>query len=236
MYLHFLSLKTKGKWEYVAGILPCFCTRRRAQGIIRASPNKPMESLKTKIFLIRLKKGEPAAYQKLYDTYVDKIYRFIFFKVSSREDAEDLTSEVFLKVYQYITDQKNVIQHLNALLYQIARHRVIDYYRRREGHPAVSLDDVSPSELSVRIAPSHDGVAQGELYSYLQKLKDEYREVVILRYLEGYSTREAAKILGKKSGAVRVLLHRAMKNLTEIANFGSSTEEVLVGRSDPNMK
>src|SRR3990167_3587779 len=88
-------------------------------------------NLREKLLLLRLRKKDPEAFAQLYDLYVTPIYRFIYFKVPTIQDTEDLTSEVFLKAWQYITDREEAIENLRSLLYKIARNLVVDFYRRR---------------------------------------------------------------------------------------------------------
>ena len=90
-----------------------------------------MQSLKEKYLLFKAKSFNDAeAYGQIYDRYIERIYRFIFFKVSNQSDAEDIASETFLKVWQYIKEGQPV-KNLNALLYSVARNLIIDYYRLR---------------------------------------------------------------------------------------------------------
>ena len=70
-------------------------------------------SFKEQLLLIRLKKKDKDAFAQLYDLYVTSIYRFIFFKVPTRQDAEDLTSETFLKIWNYLSDTDDEIKNLN---------------------------------------------------------------------------------------------------------------------------
>src|SRR3989344_6220434 len=84
-----------------------------------------------KLLLIRLQKKDPEAFAQIYDLYVTPVYRFIYFKVSSKQDAEDITSEVFLKIWQFVTESEDEIENLRALIYRVARNLVIDLYRRK---------------------------------------------------------------------------------------------------------
>lgn len=175
--------------------------------------------IKEKFFLFKLRtKKDPEAFGKIYDLYISQIYRFIFFKVSNKEDAEDLTAEVFLRTWQYINEMgAETIGNLRAFLYQVARNAVIDYYRekaQKELPASVSLDLKDPSQ---DLGEKFQNVSLvKETNKALGQLKDEYREVIVLRYIEEMSVGETAKILGKSKGAVRVLLHRALKALREI--------------------
>ncbi|MEY4731540.1 MAG: hypothetical protein RL681_486, partial [Candidatus Parcubacteria bacterium] len=90
----------------------------------------------------RAVKGEASAFGLLYDRYQPQIYRFIFLKVSRREEAEDLTHQVFLQALQHIGEYEDVGFPFTSWLYRIARNEVIDHYRTRK--QAISLDDIDP--------------------------------------------------------------------------------------------
>jgi RNA polymerase sigma-70 factor (ECF subfamily) len=178
-------------------------------------------SLKEKFLLFRIRaKKDPEAFGAIYDAYVTPIYRFIYFKVSTAELAEDLTSETFLKAWQYLKDKKDV-PNLQALLYSVARSVVIDHYRATSHeHGDVSLDE-SIADESVDMASEKflkDVETKFDTTLVLEKLrslKDEYRDVVIMRYLDEMSTGEIAEVLGKSASNVRVILHRATKALSD---------------------
>jgi RNA polymerase sigma-70 factor, ECF subfamily len=172
-------------------------------------------ALGNSILFLQVKGQDQEAYGRFYDLYVKRIYRFVYFKVNSTTDAQDLTSEVFLKIWQYIKEGKD-IKNLNAFTYMIARNLVIDFYRSKSREDQSlentnTLDQVDQSKdlLKEQIKDSDlRGVLSG-----LDHLKDEYKEVIILKYLDELSTKEIAEIVGKTNGAVRVLLHRAIEAL-----------------------
>ncbi|MFA5413802.1 MAG: RNA polymerase sigma factor [Patescibacteria group bacterium] len=193
-------------------------------------------SLKEQYLFLKLRATrDPEVFGKLYDIYVDQIYRFIYFKVGRKEEAEDLTGDVFLKTWQYINEMgSEVIDNLRAFLYQTARNTVIDFYRSRDQKEFVALpqeqenDEEKPS-MEI-IDEKQDLVEKIELASdleevkkALQKIREEYREIIVLRFVEEMSVKETAEILGKSEGAVRVLLHRAVAALKEEA-----TRKILV--------
>ena len=153
--------------------------------------------------------------------YVDRIYRFIYFKISNKEDAQDITSEVFLKTWQYINNKKKV-QNFNALIYQIARNSVIDHYRKRTQTELVREEDILKTihdKRSEQIIEQIDIDSDMKgIETMLLRLKDEYREVVLLRYIEEFSIKEIAEIIGKSTGATKVILHRAMKKLQSMTS------------------
>jgi RNA polymerase sigma-70 factor (ECF subfamily) len=159
-------------------------------------------------------------FSKIYDQYIDKIYRFIFLKVNSQEVAQDLTSETFLRTWRKFSQQKgNPIKNLQAFLYQTARHLVIDHYREKSRELIVS------AELSPLIDPRQDLEKKAILRSDLEtirkalaKLKEEYQDVIIWHYLDDLPISEVAKMLDRTEEATRVLLHRALNSLREKVN------------------
>lgn len=172
------------------------------------------------ILFLRVKNKDHQAYGQFYDLYVERIYRFIYFKINSEDDAKDLTSEVFLKTWQYIKDDRS-IKNLNAFIYMVARNCVIDFYRSRS-RKEENEDFISDTQADL---PSNDLLNQqikefevAEVLKALAELKDEYREVVVLHYLDELSTREIAQILQKSPGAVRILVYRALNALKNSIN------------------
>lgn len=167
------------------------------------------------IFQTRVKR-DPEAFGKIYDAYVSRIYRFIYYKVPSVQEAEDLTSESFLRLWKYVQEGKPV-KHLGALLYQISRNLVTDYYRSRPERLTSAVEDES-QEPSAYPHGIEQIIERTNIERSLRLLKDEYREVIILRYLDELQPREIATVLGKSAGATRVTIHRALEALRSVVN------------------
>lgn len=172
--------------------------------------------------LSRLRKKDKEAFIKAYDLYVDHIYRFIYFKVSNKEDAQDLVSAVFLKTWNYIQRESlKDVKTLRALLYKVSRTSIIDHYRKNSQHNNIRIDD---QENEIDIADDRQNIAEKTeiifdfriIENKLKELKDEYREVIILRFIDELSIDEIAEIVGKTKGNVRVLLYRSLKALKEL--------------------
>lgn len=165
-----------------------------------------------------VEKKDPEAYGRLYDLLAERIYRFIYFKVSSSVDAEDLTADVFLKAWQYINEGKEV-RNFSGLLYTIARNNVIDLYRRRSNQPEESINEILLNKLSdvgtaiTELEKTHEAAL---MIQRLKQLKNEYREALTLRYVDELSMSEIAAILGKSQVGTRVLVHRALNALRKI--------------------
>jgi RNA polymerase sigma-70 factor, ECF subfamily len=177
--------------------------------------------IEEKLLLYKAEKNDKEAFIKAYDLYVDQLYRFIYFKIGNREEAEDLCSAVFLKTWNYLLEN-GLKDHktLKALLYKISRNSIIDYYRKNNNRETISLSDDQAGEI---IDEKQNVNREVELKTdllvietKLPELKDEYREVIILRFINELSIKEIAEILGKPKGNVRVLIYRALKALKEL--------------------
>lgn len=173
-----------------------------------------------KILVYRLYEERSAdAFGELYDLYVQPIYRYISFKVRTTTIAEDLTAEVFLKTWEYVQRREKKIDNFRAFIYSLARNTVVDHYRSQAQGEILrdreEMDSVpAPSEQHIaRLVEIDSDLATVE--QSLRHLKDEYREALILRYIEDYPIVDIAEIMGKSRGAVRVTLHRALNALRE---------------------
>jgi RNA polymerase sigma-70 factor (ECF subfamily) len=150
---------------------------------------------------------------KIYDQNINQIYRFVFLKVNSKEKAEDLTAEVFTKGWDNFKKGKD-IRNVRAFLYQIARNLVVDYYREKGRVRTISSDDVliiDSSQGADKKAELDSDFAQ--VRTALSKIKEDYKDVVIMRYLDQLSVSEISKVMDKSEGSVRVLTHRALNAL-----------------------
>lgn len=157
---------------------------------------------------------DASAYGELYDGFYERIHRYITFKIPHFEDVDELTSEVFLRGWEYATASK--VENFNALLYRIARNLIADYYRSKK-----VTGRIEEAEGMVQTGRSlEEAVMIKEefrlLMQKLNKLKDEYRDVLVMRFLDEMSIAEIAEALEKTSNTVRVTLHRAKKALQEI--------------------
>lgn len=158
--------------------------------------------------------GEASAFGLLYDHYQPRIYRFVAIKVGRREDAEDLTHQVFMSAWQSIKTYRHRGFPFSSWLYQIARNQVIDFYRTSKKE--FSIEESDPEQFASE-AQAHVVVDRlFELESVgraIRTLKSEYQDVLILRFVEDCSVRETAHALKKSEGAVKLIQHRAVKAL-----------------------
>lgn len=154
-------------------------------------------------------------FEKLYNEYFPKIYNYIFYRLMSREDTEELVSEVFIKVATNLERFDSEKAQFKTWIYRIAQNTLIDFYRTRK--PEASLDDEN-----VDWEPSVDFEAQLEsitspkrraIYQALTKLKERERMIIYYRFFEGYTNREIAKLLRMNESTVGTVLNRALKKL-----------------------
>jgi RNA polymerase sigma-70 factor (ECF subfamily) len=153
-----------------------------------------------------------AYFLQIYDTYADDIYRFCFLKVSSREQAEDLTQEVFARFWQALREG-TVMRSERALLYTMARNLVIDWYRKKKES---SLDVLTESGIEFSGDSGADvtlAAEMGEALRIVDQLDEPSREALLMRYVEGLSPKEIADLTGESANAVSVRLNRAMKKV-----------------------
>ncbi len=151
---------------------------------------------------------------KLYEKYVDKIYRFIYYKTQHKETAEDITSSAFLKALESFGSFDPEKASFQTWLYTIARNSVIDFYRSRK--PALNIEDVWGLSKEEDIERDLDTAQKlREVEKYLKKLKPEQREIVVLRVWEELSYKEIAQITGKNEGTCKMSFSRSIKQLRE---------------------
>ncbi len=162
----------------------------------------------------KARQGDRDSIATLFTLYSDRIYRFLRFRLSDDATAEDLTQVVFLEMIRSLpryTIQRNA--KFTTWLFQIARHRLIDHYRRQR--PTVAIDAESLAahpQLQTDPPPIDDGHVEAAM----QQLPERYQTVLHLRFREDCSYAEAAKILGTTQMNVRVLQHRALRALRRI--------------------
>ncbi len=178
-----------------------------------------------KMLAERAAKRDEKAFAKLYDLYVDKIYKYIYYKSGRTDEAEDLTAQVFLKAWEAIGHYKWEGYPFSTWLYRIAHNQMIDYYRtHRETFP---LDTARAKESTIDpLEAAERTFTSGQIRTALQHLTHDQQRVVVLRFLEGYSTSEVASIMDKDPDAIRALQHRALRALQPWMSEGKELSRV----------
>ena len=144
-----------------------------------------------------------------YTRYVVPIYRFLYSRLGNQEEAEDLTSEVFLKAVRQLEPHRDDAS-VQAWLYQVARTTLADYWRRRSRVPQDPLGYLDVPDPSGTAVPPDEAAARTTRL-LLEQLPDRYREVLTLRFLRGYSIKETAQAMGITENHAKVLQYRAVQ-------------------------
>lgn len=169
--------------------------------------------LTERLWIYRIRSGrDQKSFAAIYDHYLTRIYRFVFFKVGSEEDAKEISTDVFMRVWEHISSGKEVTD-LTGLLYMIARGAVVDHLRKKK-FDLVSLES-APEATDTRMNSAMSSEL-GDTLAAVKLLKEEYREALLMRHVDGLGVGEIASALGKTNGTTRVLLHRATEALKEI--------------------
>lgn len=166
----------------------------------------------------RAVEGDSSAFGILYDHYQPRIYRFTMVKVSHREEAEDLTHQVFLKAWQSIQSYKDLGFPFSSWLYRIARNQIADHYRTKK--EKISIEELNPEEIPAEEHHTRNALSEKveveRVMKAVRKLKQEYQDVIIMRFVEDLALKETAAALDRSEGAVKLLQHRAIKELKDI--------------------
>lgn len=174
----------------------------------------------------KIQSGDRDAFGVFYDAYVDKIYRYIYFKVQP-EDVEDLTEMAFLKVWDNIALYKKGTAPFTSWVFRIVHNMIVDYYRlkRRVFDLSDDLPDDSahanPKELT------EQNLTQMQVRLALNQLRPIYQQILIMKFITGLSNDEIAAALQRRSSAIRVLQFRALKALKKVLkNMGFSPDSL----------
>jgi RNA polymerase sigma-70 factor (ECF subfamily) len=169
----------------------------------------------------RAKRYEPEALARLCELYFKDIYSYVYYRVSNVKDAEDLTDDVFLKMVEGIRScRASAERSFLAWLFRIAHNSVTDYYRRQAVRDHLPLEEKHLPAYDGPQVPVEAKLTQERLQQALLKLSDEQQQVIILRFVEGLSNAETARILGKSEGAIKALQHRSLVFLRRILDGG----------------
>jgi RNA polymerase sigma-70 factor (ECF subfamily) len=165
--------------------------------------------------------GDVEALGRLYDQLVAPIYRYVALRVRRREDAEDLTQQVFERIVGALPRYRSSGRPFRAWAYRIARNAVIDHVRRERNHePLDPLHEPpgehGPEEISVL------GEEIRELRAAIRRLTPDQQEAITLRFAAGMSAEEAALVMGRRAGTIRGLTFRAIAALRRRLGEGPS--------------
>jgi RNA polymerase sigma-70 factor (ECF subfamily) len=155
-----------------------------------------------------------AYFLDIYDRHADEIFRFCLMKVSNKEKAEDLTQETFMRFWQAIRTGE-AVRHDRAFLYTLARNLVIDWYRKKKESSLVVLQEEGIDFMGEGREDVEQAAHMNEVLAIVNELDESSRDVILLRYVEGWSPQEIAELNGESANAVSVRLNRAIKKVQE---------------------
>jgi len=155
-------------------------------------------------------KNNAAAFSVLYDRYVQSIYRYLYYRVGSAPEAEDLTSQTFLSALEALPRYQHQ-GNFAAWLFRIARGKMIDYVRRQQKQ--LPLKDAYLSEANDLLAEIADADEIAQLWVLIHKLDDDEQELIRLRYTAGLPFAQVAAVLGSNENTVKKSLYRVVARL-----------------------
>jgi len=185
-------------------------------------------SLKTTIsnedmarLLQRARRHEPAAFDRLYELYADRIYRYVWYRVRDADLAEDLTADIFVQMIQSLptfqTRTSDTVAGFSGWLYRIAHNYLYHFYRRGERDEKMQRTreetQPKPATLPDLAALAEDHERAASVHQAIARLPADQQAVLIHRFWEELSHAEVATLMGRSEGAVRALQHRALTTL-----------------------
>lgn len=180
----------------------------------------------------RGQRGDRDAIAELYELYVERIFRYVSYRVEGAADIQDLTAEVFVKMVEGLPKYRNSGIPFEAWLYRIASARIIDYRRRVQRRPQSELTESLTDDFDE--TPEEAMVEQEELETLrraIGHLNEEQQTLLVLRFIERKSHDQVAAIMGKSVSAVKSIQHRALNQLA--AQLGETkVRHYLRGSSD----
>jgi RNA polymerase sigma-70 factor (ECF subfamily) len=162
------------------------------------------------------RKHETQALTEIYDRYAESIYRYLYRLVGDAGYAEDLTSEVFVKLLQVLNTRKGPRTQLQGWLYRVAHNLAMDWFRQQNRRSSVSLNEELAAGGDSPPAAMERRQAHGQLHRAISQLTPDQQQVILLRFGEGLKLTEVAVLMDKSEGAIKVLQHRAVQRLRKL--------------------
>ncbi|MDP9244604.1 MAG: RNA polymerase sigma factor [Chloroflexota bacterium] len=164
---------------------------------------------------VRAAQADRAAFATLYRRYLDRVYGYAFYQLGDHHDAEDVTERIFLAALAALGGFRDTGSTFRAWLFRIAHNTIANAHRTRARRPTVALPDdwdrPAPDADPARLVGR--GEELREVLALIDELPEERRQVILLRFADELTSREIGIVLDRSEGAVRVLLHRALREL-----------------------
>lgn len=176
--------------------------------------NAEIKESEMEMLVYSAQEGDQDAFAKIYDHFIDQIYRYVYYRVQG-EDVEDIVEMVFLKVWENLKQYKPQQKSFSAWVFRIAHNLVVDHYRAAKDkiHDELSPDlpDLDRQHHPIKI--TQDRFDNAVLKKAMTKLKKQYHDIILYKFINELSNSEIAEILGKSEGSLRILQFRALKAL-----------------------
>ncbi|MET9118942.1 ECF subfamily RNA polymerase sigma factor, BldN family [Streptomyces longwoodensis] len=192
--------------------------RGRAAATTARRPAADSDSARMMDLVERAQAGEADAFGRLYDQYSDTVYRYIYYRVGGRATAEDLTSETFLRALRRIGTFTWQGRDFGAWLVTIARNLVADHFKSSRFRLEVTTGEMLDAN-EVERSPEDsvlESLSNAALLDAVRRLNPQQQECVTLRFLQGLSVAETARVMGKNEGAIKTLQYRAVRTLARL--------------------
>jgi RNA polymerase sigma-70 factor (ECF subfamily) len=177
-------------------------------------PNGSARSAELRDLVARAQKGERDALEELYLLHFDRIYGYLHLSVGNRHDAEDLTTQTFLKMLEAIGRFRWRSAPFSAWLFRIAHNLAMDHFRAtKRWQPEEEVPEPEGAEESSAEEAALESIGRRSMLELIDNLSPEQKQVLTLKFVFNFSNGEAASILGKTEGAVKSLQHRALGSL-----------------------
>ncbi len=173
--------------------------------------------------LTRLVQYDLTALAQVYDEYHDKIYRYAYWHLGQVDAAEDLTANVFLRLLNAVRDGRSPHKNLSGWLYRVAHNLIVDA-RRTQPQEDLELAEYLEGRGPDLTQLVEQHVEMEHMRTALQQLTETQQQVIVLRFLEGMTSRQVATIMGSTEGAVDALQHRALLALRKVLQQGQRPE------------
>src|SRR5438105_1151615 len=162
----------------------------------------------------RGQEGDREALEELYLLHFDRIYSYLHMSVGNRHDAEDLTTQTFLKMLESIGKFRWRSAPFSAWLFRIAHNLAMDHFRaNRRWQPEEEVPEPESAAESSAEEEAMHAIGRQSMLELIENLSSEQQQVLTLKFVFNFSNGEAATILGKTEGAIKSLQHRALVSL-----------------------
>jgi RNA polymerase sigma-70 factor (ECF subfamily) len=170
-------------------------------------------STQDKELLEQARTYNPQALAEIYDRYADSMYRYLYRLVGDAQQAEDLTSDLFIRLLDVLNTRRAPQDQLQGWLYRVAHNLAMDWFREQGKHTSIMLNEELATSGESLLETVEQRQAQSELQEAIGQLTAGQQQVILLRFAEGLKLREVSRVMGKSEGAIKVLQHRAVKRL-----------------------